>query len=457
MAMMNQLSQPSLLNKLEQIVWSIMISGGRSEAQLWLFNAISCMSFISPCQHRDLFVNFLRSKPHRQGLATQLLQIIFDTKLQKAGCILAKKSAKALSQFAFVNPDICWEVLEWKGKHGHSPAMVATKPRYFLDLNVQQTVENFLENVPEFWSSGEFAKSLEAGEILFTDTRFFVDLFMDLMYKEDSKEVWEVIDEFLMKESFSSLCHHLLMILEEQDLCAFLKLMSKFLNPRVESLDFGEPSLWLEIVLTKCKDWESIDNLVFLNEVLNEGHELRRLVQDEEFPDEKDNIKDIVFKISISSGNAGGFVLIMKECCKTKSIKVIKPLELWSWVLHYRLYGEYTTPESWESLFTCNGISFKACNAYELLHDNGSSGECNFDGSSKIDRLKRKGSSSKKRRRNFDHDDEMLDFDSTYISSSRAKAGSWLLSMDGYTTSCSIGCSMLNTVREHDGDSMKHT
>ncbi|KAK6937925.1 hypothetical protein RJ641_031433 [Dillenia turbinata] len=461
----------SLLNKLEQIIWSVMISGGRSEARLWLCNAISCVSSISPYQHRDLFVNFLRSKSHREGFATQLLQIFFDKRPQKAGHILAKKTvpeystyagnprrilkwfsnfsesenkkgAKALSQFAFVNRDICWEELEWKGKHGQSPAMVATKPHYFLDLDVQQTVENFLENVPEFWSSGEFARSLEDGEILFTDTRFFVELFMDLMYKEDSKEIWEAIDEFLMEESFSSLCHHLLIILEEQDLCAFLKLMSKFLNPRVESLDFGDPCLWLEIVLTKCKDWESIDNLLFLNAVVTQGRKLLRLVQDEELLDERENIKDIVFKISTSSSNARGFALIMKECFKTKSINVMKPLGLWSWVLHYRLYEECRTPESWESLFTWNGISFKASNAYELLHDNGSSGDCNFDGSSKTDRLKRKGRSSKKRRRNFDHDDdlndELLDFNLTNISSSMAKAGSWLLSTDGYAMSWSI-------------------
>ena len=66
-----------------------------------------------------------------------------------------KKGAKALSQFAFVNRDMCWEELEWKGKHGQSPAVVATKPHYFRDLDVLQTVENFLEYVPDFWSSDE--------------------------------------------------------------------------------------------------------------------------------------------------------------------------------------------------------------------------------------------------------------------------------------------------------------
>ncbi|KNA07411.1 hypothetical protein SOVF_172120 [Spinacia oleracea] len=39
--------------------------------------------------------------------------------------------------------------------------VVATKPHYFLDLDVQLTEKNFLENIPEFWSSEEFSESLK--------------------------------------------------------------------------------------------------------------------------------------------------------------------------------------------------------------------------------------------------------------------------------------------------------
>ena len=99
------------------------------------------------------------------------------------------KGAKALSQFAFKNRDICWEELEWKGKHGQSPAVVATKPHYFLDLDIQQTVENFLENVPEFWSSNEFTESVKDGDIFFIDRQFFVQYFIDLMYEEDAGDI----------------------------------------------------------------------------------------------------------------------------------------------------------------------------------------------------------------------------------------------------------------------------
>ncbi|CAI0626738.1 unnamed protein product [Linum tenue] len=116
-----------------------------------------------------------------------------------------KKGAKALFQFAFVNRDICWEELEWRGKHGQSPAVVATKPHYLLDLDVHQTVENFIKHVPEFWSSTEFQESLKDGEIIEIDRKYFLDFFVRLMFKDDSKEVWDLVNEFLMEEPFSSL------------------------------------------------------------------------------------------------------------------------------------------------------------------------------------------------------------------------------------------------------------
>ncbi|KAD3336101.1 hypothetical protein E3N88_31620 [Mikania micrantha] len=94
-----------------------------------------------------------------------------------------------------MNRDICWEELEWKGKQGQSPAMVATKPHYFLVLDVDQTVENFLENVPEFWSSLEFSDTLKDGDILFLDMNFFINMFLRLMNKEDMEEIWKIINE----------------------------------------------------------------------------------------------------------------------------------------------------------------------------------------------------------------------------------------------------------------------
>lgn len=360
------------------------------------------------------------------------------------------KGAKALSQFAFINRDICWEELEWKGKHGKSPAVVATKPHYFLDLDVQRTVENFLENVPEFWSSSEFSESLKNGDILLIDRNFFLEYFVDLMYKEDSRDVWEVIIEFLKEESFSYLCRHLLVTLDERDLCKFLGLLRKLVNPGMEPKDFSNSSFLFEVVLSKCKDCGSFDQILLLDAVLNKKRELLRLLHDEDSNKAQAEVKDIVLQISAIPANDNSLAPIIKECVKTKTIEAITLLGLQSWVLYYRLSEECQTLESWESLFRTNAISFRKSEKYAFIDDNGLSEESDSDldhgVSSKIKR-KRKGRSRKKKKRKFDYndsyDDVFLDFD---ISNNRlglqSNVGSWLLSTDGYSASW-------NTVSSH--------
>ncbi|XP_021907187.1 uncharacterized protein LOC110821597 [Carica papaya] len=465
----------SLLKKLESVIRSVVTSGGRSEARLWLHNTISGITSITPQQQCELFVNLLRSKSTRRALASQLMQMIFEKRPRKAGSVLAKKSyilekffegnprrilqwfsnfaygagsehkrgAKALSQFAFMNRDICWEELEWKGKHGQSPAVVATKPHYFLDLDIQRTVDNFLENVPEFWSSDEFAESLKDGEILFLDTKFFGELFVDLMYKEDSQDVWEVIKEFLMEESFAYLSHHLLVILEEPDFSSFLEMVCKYINPVMDPKNFGYSSFWPEVTFSKFRDYESIEQLLLLNAVVNQGRQLLRLVNDEEYSNVRTKIEDIISEISTASSNTDNLASVLKECFKMKMTETIKLLGLLSWVMHYRLSKECLTPDSWKILFTINGISFKTTNKHALIdNDKSDESEPGLDHrkSSKT-RRRKKHKSRKKRRRNIyndddDSDNELLDFDMTSGQQSlQLHSMSWLLSTDRFSAS----------------------
>nr|POF15794.1 hypothetical protein CFP56_18000 [Quercus suber] len=364
--------------------------------------------------------------------------LLWFSNFAAGGGLEHRKGAKALSQFAFVNRDICWEELEWKGKHGQSPAMVATKPHYFLDLDVQLTVENFLENVPEFWSSNEFAESVKNGEILFIDREFFLQYFVDLLYKEDSTDVWEVINKFLIEESFSSLCHRLLIILEERDLNHFLVLLGKLLNPKLEPKNFSNSSYLFEVILSKCSDCGSIDQMLLLNAVINQGRQLLRLLRDEEGQEEHAKIKDIVSQICAIPSNANSLVPIFMKCFKTKTIKAIKWLGLQSWVLYYRLSEDCQTPESWESLFKDNDIGFRTSNKYELLHHDDLSEKSGSDLDHKASvRVKhRKKGKRKRRKKNFSHDDtydiELPDFDTTNrVLGLQANAGSWLLCIDG--------------------------
>ncbi|KAJ4849357.1 hypothetical protein Tsubulata_034265 [Turnera subulata] len=467
----------SLLSQLESVIWSVMMaSGGRSESRLWLSNTVSSIGSLTPRQYRDLFVKLLRTKPTKRSLASQLWQMIFEKHPRLAGRVLARRSrilenffqgnpmrimqwfshfgvggtehrkgAKALSQFAFVNRDICWEELEWKGKHGQSPAMVATKPHYFLDLDVLRTVENFIDNVPEFWSSVELAESLKDGEIFSIDMKFFVEFFVVLMYKDDARDVWEAVDEFLMQESFSSLCHHLLITLEEREFCAFLELLRKHLSPQMGKNDFGRTSSWLELLLSRSSDFDSIDQLLLLNAVIHQGRQLLKLVCDEEFGEEEAKVRDIVSRIGTLSSSYNSLVPLLSKCFKMKVVEAIKFLALHSWVLHYALSKECKTPESWESLFLRNGITFKKSDKYALLHDNGLSENDDSESDDGVSikrkhRKKKKKKKSRKKRRDFSDDEnfdsELLDVDpSDNGLDEQTKTESWLLSTDAYSAS----------------------
>lgn len=363
------------------------------------------------------------------------------------------KGAKALTKFAFVNRDICWEELEWKGKHGQSPAMVATKPHYFLDLDIQKTVENFIENVPEFWSSKEFSESIADGEILFIDKKYFVELFVDLVHKEDLDDVWEVIGEFLMEEPLSSLCQHLLIILRENDLCIFLELLHKFIKPRVETQSLGDSSSWFEIILLKYSTFESIDELIFLNGVINQRRQLLRLVRDEEFQEEHSKVKDIVFQICQMSNNSNSLVTFFKECLNMKTKEIVKWLGLQSWVHYYTLSENCLTSESWESLFTKNAIGFRRSSKFSILDNDRSSEEDDSDMDNEVStkaRRRRKEKRRKKKKRKTDLGDgfnnELLDLD--YLGEKRGlnlESASWLISTDAYSTPWSAVSSSISS------------
>lgn len=464
----------TLFDKLEKIIWAIMTSEGRSEARFWLCEAISSLSSITPNEQQELFLRLLRSKPLNRDLAAQVLQMIFERRPHKAGLILAKKShrlekffegqprrvsqwfstfsaagdsahgkgAKALSQFAFTNRDICWEELEWKGKHGQSPAIVATKPHYFLDLDVQRTVENFLDNVPEFWSSKDFAESLKDGEILAIDKTFFVNFFVNLMYEDNLKEVWEVVGQYLLEESFSYLCQHILIVLDEQDLCAVLRMLHEFLTRRKEMVNFGNTSYWLEILIWKCGDQVPMDQLFLLSALFNKGRQLLRLVCSDEKEEERANINDLTLRIWTSTSSSNSLLPIARDLFRSKLVETMKWYGLLSWSLVYRLFEECHSSESWKALFVSNKIGLRKSDAYGLLEHDGTSEESELEYADRAKHKKRRRS-KKKRKKNLGHDsfhdDELLDLDGANDRFNlRSSSTSWSLSTDGYSTSWSL-------------------
>lgn len=357
-----------------------------------------------------------------------------------------KRGARAISQFAFVNRDICWEELEWKGKHGQSPAVVATKLHYFHDLDVLRTVENFLEYVPDFWSSDELADSVKDGEILQIDTRYFVNQFVQLMYEEKSEDVWDVIEEFLTEEQFSSLSQHLLILLDERSLLVFLKSLGSYIRPNSQCKEFKFPCCWLEILLSNSNFSASLDDVLLLNAVVAKGRQLLRLISDEEHEEERENVEKVL-RSSMTFSEAAHRAF-MKECEEMKRLEAIKYIGLQSWILYYQLSKDCETSKSCESLFVENRIGFRVVDDFSLVSSDRPSNGCDL--CSDDEDLGRKGHKKRKRdkkrrRKKCNHDesslDHLMDFENSNGSrSSQSGARSWRLSTDDFSCVWNIVC-----------------
>jgi hypothetical protein len=357
-----------------------------------------------------------------------------------------KRGARAISQYAFVNRDICWEELEWKGKHGQSPAVVATKPHYFRDLDVLQTVENFLEYVPDFWSSDEFANSVKDGEILQIDTEYFVDQFSYLMYEENSKDIWRVVEDFLMDEQFSSLCQHLLIHLDEQRFLVFLKSLGKLINKSLQCKELLFQCCWLEVLLSAHGDHMSLDDLVLLNCVISKRRQLWWLMNDEEQVEERDQIEKFL-KSANQLTDADHFSL-MTQFAETEFPVALKWIGIQSWILFSDLSKECKSADSCESLFSCNKIEFHKVDGYSLVQSDGYSVSHISDADDED--LTRSGHKSRKKNRkrkrpryesDEDHLDQLIEVPySNMRNHIRSQCRSWRLSTDAFSASWDIVC-----------------
>lgn len=452
-----------LLEKLESIIGSAMLSGGRNEARLWLCNTISSIHPITPSEQRDLFVELLQLRKSKHDVAAQLLQMIFENRPDKVGSIIAKKccmlekffeghpkrilswfdhfatvgesghkkGARALSKYSFMNRDTCWEELDWKGRHGQSPAVVATKPHYFHDLDVLRTVENFLEYVPDFWTSDELAESVKDGEIIKIDGNYFVEKFLQLMYEERMEDVWMVIEEFIMDVQFSFLCQHLIIILDDSRMITFLKSISKFIHANGQCKKLKHPSCWLENLLPTCIGFITVDELILVNAVISHGRQLLCLLTDEEHEEEKQKLEKLLMNAVIFSDT--DHWAFMEECLELKKHITIKLIGLQSWVIHYYLAMECKTQQSCESLFSGNGISFQRADGFVLLQRNESDDD-------DLDRRRQGRRKREKKRRKKKHNhamkiaDELLEFEpSNSLQDWNSRGRSWRLTTDNYS------------------------
>jgi hypothetical protein len=358
--------------------------------------------------------------------------------------------ARALARYAFMHRETYWNELVWKGDRSQAPATVASKPHYFSELNVGETIENFLENVPSFWQSEELRDSLEDGQFIALEVDYFVQ---ELLARMGTDGLSSILRGYIAAESFTVLCQRVLPIVTDTQFLEFInglavgiyelkKDKARHRDRRDEEKDkdilgkFKETP-WLEIVLSAVVEWRTLNDAVVCNACARNGRELCRLMQGEEHEDEARLLNSLVADRNVYSEDEHWAV--REEYLVLPKWEAVKWLTLDAWLLFYFLSKNTIAPEALETLMTENMIGFLRTSAQptediELLIDaRGARSHKERRKSKKRHRHKLKGMSRKRKNRKEDADSESgsdVPFETDDIN--RQSTVSWRLSVDNY-------------------------
>ncbi|GBG65009.1 hypothetical protein CBR_g48756 [Chara braunii] len=221
-----------------------------------------------------------------------------------------RHGARALARFAFAHREECWNKLSWGGKHAQSPVMVASKMYYFCELDVIQTIEDWLDSVPDFWNSPELQESLEGGEFLSIDYHFFADELWrqfrgndatgdnggNCRTNADCRRLWRLLESYIEEEDWGVLCRRLLHLLDSATTLNFLKTLRECLTLSKDGKKGNEPgetgrSWSMERLVVLGARWPSIEDAIVGNACAVYGRPIvRMLTEDDEFASERDKL-----------------------------------------------------------------------------------------------------------------------------------------------------------------------
>eukprot|EP00250_Pteridium_aquilinum_P020387 c24795_g2_i1 orf=58-1269(+) len=372
-----------LLGRLEDLLWQILGPEGRSEARLWLCTDVGSLQTVPPKLQASLFLSLIR--PSGDGivdgldelLCHQTLRVACEKQPRRVMRLFAKDSklirnffsghpkrildwfekfssshkrenelgAQALAHFAFIHRDRFWKELEWKGTHGQAPATVASKPHYFLDLDVLRTVENFLDYVPEFWSSDELWDSLKEGDLLSLDRDYFVKKLFQRMV-DGSDHVWEMLEHFFLEEDFFHLCHRLLCFLGDQKLLGLINKLRLGLAHTTagDGRKTVDKDSWLVEALKIGAECPSLECVMICNACVAHSRQLLRLLHDGENVQEYSMLSSLL--LELKSSNQRKHWALWKGCLNRNEWELVKWLALESWSIQVLISKECTSTAS---------------------------------------------------------------------------------------------------------------
>lgn len=357
--------------------------------------------------------------------------------------------ARALARYVFMHREASWHELVWKRDRSQAPATVASKPHYFSELDVVETIDNFLDHVPAFWNSEELRDSLEDGQFIALDVDFFVE---ELLAKMDSDAFSSTLKAYLAEESFTVLCQRILPITSDEDFLGFINglLLAMMKWKKDKSINWDREAeaggleivkirelCWLEIVLSAGLEWETLDDVIFCNACARNGRELLRLMQSEEHNDETRLLESLL--ADSNPYNEQEHWALRREYLLFPTWQAVQRLTLEAWLLFYLLSQETTRPEVLERLMTENGIGFLRTSAKHVhkseldMEWKGAKASKEKKRSKKRHRRKRKGTSRKRNKHSEDDDSESgSDVPFAAEESKSESSVSWRLSVDKY-------------------------
>ncbi|MCO5568964.1 hypothetical protein L7F22_022668 [Adiantum nelumboides] len=266
--------------------------------------------------------------------------------------------AQALVRFAFVNREKYWNELEWKRTHGQAPATLACKPHYFLDLDVLRTVENFLDYVPEFWSSDELWDSLKDGDLLALDTDFFVRKLLEKM-EDESSHVYKMLEKVFWEDEFTYLCQRLLSFLDDCKMLQVVNDLSRGLAQASarQGRKKGENDSWLIKVLRFGAECPSLECVIICNACITHSRQLLHLLQDRENVEDSSLLNTLLLEVTNSTQQKHR--AFWRDCLCWNKWELVKGLALESWAIQVLVSKGRKSTASLKALLSANSIQFR--------------------------------------------------------------------------------------------------
>eukprot|EP00890_Picochlorum_soloecismus_P000670 jgi/Picsp_1/1603/NSC_05081-R1_protein len=134
----------------------------------------------------------------------------------------------SLAVYSLRERHVCWKWLHWNGGHGQSPATVASKTEYFMDLDIVETISEFAKYQTEFWHSKEFLDQIRGSQVFASiDPQYWAQHLFKYLAAVPSadlqaSDLWTMLIAYISKpSSWRDICNRAATRLSESNLLVF--------------------------------------------------------------------------------------------------------------------------------------------------------------------------------------------------------------------------------------------